>query len=65
MRITSKPRTISELAAYYQVDVRTFKQWMSCPTLCEIRPEKGRFYSIKQVRVIVGHLGDNEEITKA
>ena len=61
-RIYSKPRTLSELAAYYEVDVRTFKKWMSCQVLNDIRPEVGRFYSIKQIKAIVSHLGDNDPI---
>ena len=60
INICSKPRTKSELATYYNVDVRTFKSWMDCPTLSGIRPERGRFFSIRQVKIIVNHLGDNE-----
>lgn len=60
INICSKPRTISELATYYNVDVRTFRKWLKVPTLSSIRPEAGRFYSIRQVKIIVGHLGDNE-----
>ena len=60
--IYSKPRTLSELAAYYEVDVRTFKKWLDCETLKNVRPESGRFFSIKQVKVIIDHLGDNEPI---
>lgn len=61
-RIESKPRTLGELAAYYEVDKRTFKRWLTCPTLAGIRPEVGRFYSINQVKAIIKHLGSNEEI---
>jgi hypothetical protein len=64
-RIDSRPRTVGELAAYYCVDVRTFKKWLDCPTLSGVRPEKGRFYSIRQVREIVRHLGGNDEINPA
>lgn len=60
--IWSKARTIGELAAYYGVDRRTFRKWLSCPTLCHIRPETGRFYSINQIKSIIRHLGTNEEI---
>lgn len=56
-RIDSKPRTVGELAAYYCVDRRTFRKWLSCPTLSGIRPETGRFFSVRQVRIIVSHLG--------
>lgn len=60
--IWSKARTLGELAAYYGVDKRTFRKWMSCQTLCHIHPETGRFYSINQVKSIIKHLGSNEEI---
>lgn len=60
--IWSKARTIGELAAYYGVDRRTFRKWLSCPTLSHIRPETGRFFSINQVKSIVKHLGSNEKI---
>lgn len=61
-RIDSKPRTLGELAAYYEVDKRTFRKWLACSTLADIRPEAGRFFSINQVRIIIKHLGTNEEI---
>lgn len=61
--IYSKPRTLSELAAYYEVDVRTFKKWLEVPQLKDIRPESGRFFSIKQIKVIIDHLGGNEPIS--
>lgn len=60
-RIDSKPRTIGEMASYYEVDKRTFRKWLSCSTLKDIRPEVGRFFSINQVRAIVKHLGSNDE----
>lgn len=59
-RIDSGPRTIGQLAAYYRVDRRTFRKWLSCPTLSGIRPETGRFFSVRQVRMIVEHLGGCE-----
>lgn len=61
-RIDSRPRTVGELAAYYGVDRRTFRKWLLCPSLQGIRPETGRFYSIKQIRIIINHLGSNEPI---
>ncbi len=61
-RIFDKPRTLSQLAAYYEVDIRTFKKWLACDTLSNIKPEVGRFYSIKQIKAIVMHLGDNDPI---
>lgn len=57
----SKPRTIGELANYYSVSYPTFKRWLSCPTLSGIKPEVGRYFSVKQVKIIINHLGSNEE----
>lgn len=56
--ITSKPRTLKELAAFYQVDTRTMKMWLACKTLAGVKPEHGYYYSIAQVKMIVGHLGE-------
>lgn len=58
----SKPRTLKELANYYKVDKRTFKKWLSCPTLSDVRPERGYYFSVKQVQIIIKHLGSNEKI---
>lgn len=63
--IYGKARTISELAAYYGVDVRTFRKWMLCPTLKDIRPEAGRFFTPSQIKIIVNHLGDNDVIDES
>ena len=60
--IWSKPRTLKELAAYYEVDKRTLKKWLSCPTLANIRPETGYYFSVNQIKTIIKHLGSNEEI---
>lgn len=60
-RIDSKPRTLGELANYYNVDRATFKKWMSCQSLRHIRPEVGRYYSLRQVREILAHLGSNDD----
>lgn len=56
--IQSKPRTLKELAILYSVSPKTFKSWLNCPTLQHIRPEKGNYYSVKQVKEIVNHLGE-------
>lgn len=61
--IDSSPRTIGELARYYEVDPKTFKKWLDCPTLCGIRPETGNYFSINQVKIIVNHLGRNDEVS--
>lgn len=59
-RITDKPRTLKELAAYYEVDTRTFKNWLKCKTLEGITRENGYYFSINQVKQIVEHLGEND-----
>lgn len=56
--ITSKPRTLKELASFYSVAPKTFKSWLNCPTLQHVHPESGNYYSIKQVQEIVNHLGE-------
>lgn len=55
--ITSKPRLLSELATYYNVDVKTFKKWLRCPQLEHILNEKvGYYFSIAQIKEIISHL---------
>ena len=58
--ITDKPRTITQLARYYCVDVRTMRKWLACATLNGIKPLAGRYYTIAQVKVICEHLGFND-----
>lgn len=60
-KIDSMPRTIGELARYYNVDRKTMKRWLCCETLRGIVPD-GNYFSINQVRMIVDHLGRNEDI---
>lgn len=57
-KITDKPRTLKELAAFYQVNTKTFKNWLNCETLRNIRPENGYYYSISQLKLIVSHIGE-------
>lgn len=57
-RITDKPRTLKELSCFYQVSSKTFKGWLRCNALKEIRPENGYYYSIASVKAIVQHLGE-------
>lgn len=57
-KITDKPRTLKELAAFYQVNTKTFKKWLNCETLRNIRPENGYYYSISQLKLIVSHIGE-------
>ncbi|MBQ9434924.1 MAG: hypothetical protein IJU33_02220 [Bacteroidales bacterium] len=56
--LTSRPRTLKEIATYYNVDVKTVKNWLSCDTLKDVQPEKGRYYSIRQLKRIIEHLGE-------
>lgn len=56
--ITSRPRTLKELASFYNVSIPTFKSWLGCDALRNVKPEKGYYYSIASVKIIVGHLGE-------
>lgn len=56
--ITSRPRTLKELAALYNVNIKTFKSWLDCNALRNVKPEKGYYFSIASVKIIVGHLGE-------
>lgn len=56
--ITSRPRTLKELASLYSVSIPTFKSWLSCDALRNVKPEKGYYYSIASLKIIVGHLGE-------
>jgi len=60
-KITDKPRKSYELAEYYEVDLRTFKSWLELsPELSAIKnKKKGHYFSVKEVRAIVEHLGEN------
>lgn len=57
-KVTDKPRTLKELANIYQVNTKTFKNWLNCDTLRDIRPENGYYYSITQLKLIVSHIGE-------
>lgn len=48
--------TMKELAAIYEVDRRTFKNWLK-PFHSQIGEKTGRYYNVKQVRVIIDKLG--------
>lgn len=55
--ITDKPRTLSELASFYSVDVKTFKKWLACDQLSHIDKQRiGNYYSICQIKEIIAHL---------
>ncbi len=59
INITSRPRMLSQLASYYNVDVKTFKKWLKCPQLEHILKEKiGYYFSIAQIKEIVAHLDE-------
>lgn len=59
-KIASRPRLLKELAEYYKVSTKTMKKWLSCNTLSSVVPEIGNFYSIRQVKEIINHLGEND-----
>ncbi|MDX9696476.1 MAG: hypothetical protein RBT49_11860 [Bacteroidales bacterium] len=53
--ITDKPRTSSEMATFYSVDIKTFNKWMRCDQLVHIK-KIGYYYSIAQIKEIIQHL---------
>lgn len=60
MRIDDRPRLLGELAAYYNVSRNTMRKWLTSDSLAHIKPETGNYFSVKQVKMIVEHLGRNE-----
>lgn len=54
-----KSSTLTELAAIYQVDRRTFRKWLR-PFLSEIGERVGRYYTVRQVQLIMQMLGTPE-----
>lgn len=60
MRIDDRPRLLCELAAYYKVSRNTMRKWLKSDSLKTIQPETGIYFSVKQVKMIVEHLGRNE-----
>jgi len=58
-KINDSPKTLKELAEFYQVSSRTFKKWLSCNSLQSIE-RIGNFYSISDINKIVEHLGSPE-----
>jgi hypothetical protein len=57
-KLTSKPRTLKELAAAYSVSKSTFKDWLKYPPLNNIQKKGGYYFTISQVTEIVNHLGE-------
>jgi len=49
--IVVKPYTLVELARMYEVDRRTFKEWLK-PFAKQLGERMGRYYSIPQVKLI-------------
>jgi hypothetical protein len=57
-KITYKPCTLKELAVLYHVSIKTMRKWLGCDSLKNIVPERGYYYSIRQVKLIMEHLGE-------
>ncbi len=60
--IPIKPYSLSELAAFYDVDRRTLKRWLK-PYEKEIEEKTGRKYSKMQVEMIFHYIGLPDSIT--
>ncbi|MGN7787191.1 hypothetical protein ACTJIJ_21840 [Niabella sp. 22666] len=54
--IKLKPYSLSELADIYEVCVRTIKRWL-LPHQHRIGERQGRYYTVKQVKIIFEQLG--------
>lgn len=61
-KIASRPRLLKELANYYHVSAKTMRKWLMCESMKHIVPECGNYYSINQVKIIVGHFGEEDNI---
>jgi hypothetical protein len=59
--IQLKPYSIGELAKLYSVCDRTMKKWIN-PFEHTIGEKNGRYYSIRQVKIIFDKLGLPSEI---
>jgi len=58
-KLTDKPRFLSELAIAYNVNKKTFKDWLFCETLKDIMNSRKKYYfTISEVKRIVEHLGE-------
>jgi len=51
-----KPYTVKELYYMYDTTGKTFRRWLR-PFLAEIGTRNGRYYSVRQVRIILNRLG--------
>ena len=54
--VAIRPYTTGELAALYNIGVKTFRNWL-VPFKEEIGPKRSHFYNVTQVRVIFKRLG--------
>lgn len=65
---TEKPSIVVELRGYpltelsrlYKVSNRTFKKWVK-PFEAEIGTKEGRFFNVRQVKIILARLGLPED----
>ena len=51
-----RPFTVKEFCNFYGTTYKTFHRWL-LPYLEEIGARNGRYYSIRQVRIIMDRLG--------
>lgn len=51
-----KPYNIKELANIYGMNPRTFSTWIK-PIKIKLGEKKGRYFDVKQVEMILDHLG--------
>lgn len=51
-----KPLNYKQLAAIYEVSHKTLKSWLE-PFMEEVGEMRGRFFTLKQVRIIYDKLG--------
>jgi hypothetical protein len=56
--------SIGELAALYEISVRTMNRWLK-PHLERIGKREGRFYTVKQVEIIFEQLGLPKDYDRA
>lgn len=59
--LAARPRTLKELSTYYGVSTRTFRRWLTCDALRYIKPERGYYYSINQIKAIIAHIGSCDD----
>ena len=62
--VAIKVYSIGELAALYEISVRTMNRWLK-PHQEKIGKREGRFYSVKQVSIIFDQLGLPKDFDRA